>query len=386
MSIEQIVTTSGDGKLRDQSECSDELRSFFAQVGSDKLAEYAEHCLAHAFNKGGMVLQDIVNELGRRLDYSVVNGRYQGTSNSVGYDGLWVSPENHHLVIEVKTTDAYRLPLDTIANYRDKLLSQQQLGEPNSMLMIVGREDTGELEAQVRGSRHAWDMRLISVESLIRLVKLKENTEEPATVSKIRSLLIPREYTRVDGLIDIIFTAATDVEKGAEGEKHPGEEKDEGSKWEFTDRSLLDDKRAAIISAFASGRDVKLIKRSRALYWTADHTVRVGCTVSKRYDSGVGSAPYWYAYHPRWDAFLGEAESAYLILGCMDLSSAFAIPLEAIRERLKELNLTPLSDGKSYWHLKIIEQESGYALHMPKTGNHMSLSSYVFDLDRASFN
>jgi hypothetical protein len=76
--VEQLVATAGDGKLRDSSECSNELRTYLAQVGSDKLAQYAEHCLAESFTKSGMVLQDVVNELGRRLEYNVLNGRIKG--------------------------------------------------------------------------------------------------------------------------------------------------------------------------------------------------------------------------------------------------------------------------------------------------------------------
>lgn len=382
MTIEQIVNLAGDGKLKDNSECSIELRSLLSQIDNDKLAEYTLRCLTHSFNKSGLVLQDLVNELGRRLDYVTINGRYQGSSNSVGYDGLWSSPEGHHLLIEVKTTDAYRLSLDTIARYRERLREQGGLDEPNSMLIVVGREDTGELEAQVRGSRHAWDMRLISIESLIHLVKLKESTDEPSTGSKIRSLLVPREYTRVDGLIDIIFTATKDVEGGAEEGKQPGSvESNEGAGWDFTDRVQLDNKRTRIMSAFAASQDVSLIKRSRALYWTPDHSLRAGCTISKRYEVGAGSGLYWYAYHPRWNDFLTEAEKGFFVLGGMDLNVAFAIPVEIIGNRLDELNVTPLADGKSYWHIKIIEQAAGeYALQMPKSGNHLSLKSYAFQI------
>ena len=32
----------------------------------------------------------------------------------------------------------------------------------SSMLIVVGGEDTGDLEAQIRGSRYAWDIRLVS--------------------------------------------------------------------------------------------------------------------------------------------------------------------------------------------------------------------------------
>src|SRR5688572_18058158 len=91
LSIEQIVSAAGDGKLRDDSECSRELRLFLSEVPSVKLSEYATYCLETPFSKSGMVLQDVVNEFGRRLDYRVSNGLYQGTSRAIGNDGLWTS-------------------------------------------------------------------------------------------------------------------------------------------------------------------------------------------------------------------------------------------------------------------------------------------------------
>lgn len=383
LSIEQIVATAGDGKLRDGNECSQELRAFLAQVPSEKLAEYADYCLSVGFNKSGMVLQDIVNEFGRRLDYHVMNGRYHGISNAIGNDGLWRSPENHDILVEVKTTDAYRVPLNTIANYRDKLREEEKIGDSNSMLLVVGREDTGELEAQVRGSRHAWDMRLISIDSLIHLVKLKESTEGALAGSKIRSVLVPMEYTRLDLLIDVMFTAAKDVENTVDAEKQPGDdETDERSNWQFTDPALMQEKRNQIINAFAKQHGVKLIRRSRALYWTSDHSFKTALTVSKRYTRNA-NLPYWYAYHPQWNDFLGENENGFLILGCMDLEIAFAIPVDVIRQHLDELNTTTKEDGTSYWHIKILQPQPGvYSLQMPRTGNHLLLSQYVFGVNQ----
>src|SRR5947209_14159732 len=101
-SIEQVVATAGDGVLKDGSLCSTELREYLAQTRAEKIASYVEHCLGSSFTKGGMVLQDLINELGRRLDYEVVNGRYQGISSAIGFDGLWRSPEGHSIIAEVK--------------------------------------------------------------------------------------------------------------------------------------------------------------------------------------------------------------------------------------------------------------------------------------------
>src|SRR5206468_12627881 len=88
-----------------------------------------------------------------------------------------------------------------------------------SMLVVVGREDTGALEAQVRGSRYAWEMRLISVEGLIKLVQIKEKSDDPNTLHQIRQLLQPFEYTKIDKIIDVIFTTAVDVESGQTNEQ-----------------------------------------------------------------------------------------------------------------------------------------------------------------------
>jgi hypothetical protein len=68
-----------------------------------------------------------------------------------------------------------------LACYKEKLVASDRISKDASMLIVVGREDTGALEAQVRGSRYAWGMRLISIEGLIKLVQIKEKSDEPAT-------------------------------------------------------------------------------------------------------------------------------------------------------------------------------------------------------------
>jgi len=199
MTLPQIVTMAGDGNLKDDSECSIELIKYFSHVEIEILEKYIKECLSKGFQNSGLVLQDLVNELGRRLDYKVQNGLYQGRSNKIGFDGIWRLDDGSAIVIEVKTTDAYRMSLDTINRYKESLIENCQISENSSVLIIVGREDTGELEAQVRGSRHAWGIRLLGIESLIKLVKLKTISEED-TANKIRQMLIPMEYTKLDSL------------------------------------------------------------------------------------------------------------------------------------------------------------------------------------------
>jgi hypothetical protein len=210
LNIKQILALCGNGKLADANPCSTELQEFLLGAPSESLFVYAESCLKVGFDDSGFVLQDVVNELGRRLDYDVENGLYRGRSNAVGHDGIWHSPVGYALVVEVKTTDTYRMNLDTVASYKEELTSSAKLPKDSSILLVVGRQDTGDLEAQVRGSKHAWNIRIISVDALTRLVALKESTEDETT-KRIHDLLIPFEYTRLDKIIDIAFTAAKDA-------------------------------------------------------------------------------------------------------------------------------------------------------------------------------
>lgn len=385
--IDQVVATAGAGDLRDNSNCAQELREYLAQAASEKLSEYIERCLASHFPRSGYVLQDIINEFGRRLEYKVTNGRYQGTTNSIGYDGIWIAPEGHTIIVEVKTTDAYRISLDTIAGYRERLLFAKQIERPASILIVVGREDTGELEAQVRGSRHAWDMRLISADALIKLVQLKENAEGQDASVKIRNLLVPHEYTRLDEMIDVMFTTAKEVENNIQVEISTEEvpddtvgptEQNKGS-WQFTDSKALQAKRDEIVAALSHREQTPLIKKSRALYWSADRRTRAVFTISKRYVR-KGGPHYWYAYHPQWDDFLREGMRGHLVFGCMDRNGAFVIPVEVFRPLMEALNVTSNESGSHYWHVQLTEAPSGkVALLVPKQNVSVELSQYELD-------
>jgi len=381
--IQQLVSLAGDGKLKDGSDCCKEIREYFSRITVDLLGEYINQILSNSFVDSGLVLQDAVNEIGRRLDYQVKDGLYQGRKNQIGYDGLWIAPDGFSIVAEVKTTDAYRITLDTVGTYRDKLINENIiLNDDSSILIIVGREDTGDLEAQVRGSRHAWDIRIISAESLISLAKIKLNSEED-TGEKMRMLLRPIEYTRLDSLVDIVYTTAQDSEEDTEELIEIPTSTESTVKREntcdFTDTKVLDKKRESIINSFGELKEKTLIKKTRATYWSVDHALRVGCTLSKPYERG--SQRYWYAYHPRWDEFLAGGEEGYLILGCMDLDSAFSIPRTDLTDILDKLNVTVKKDGKHYWHIQIFEKSDGeYELTLPKVSSSLDINKYVFDL------
>ena len=384
MTIEQLVTTAGDGILKDGSECSAEIREYFQGESVDRLAEHVDRCLEAPFNKSGLVLQDLVNELGRRLGFQVSNGIYQGTSKGDNYDGLWVADDGRAIVVEVKTTDTYTIKIEKIANYRNLLIESGKISEESSCLIVVGRQDTGEVEAQIRGSRHAWDTRMLSTEALISLVRIKESADEDETIQKIKSLLIPFENTRLDHLVDILFTAAKDVESAVELETHAtdddgdGVEAETGSKQSHTPRDAIKVIRDAAIHALSTKSGKKLIAHKRASFWSPDKSVRAVCTVSKRHKNGR----YWYAYHPAWDDFLGESQESYFILGCVGKHSAYALPHQFIHAQLPHLHMTNPEHEKIYWHVDLMESEDGViSLRSYGTKESIALTEFEMDLE-----
>lgn len=382
LSIEQVVSNAGDGNLRDDSSCSVELRQFLGEAPLEKLFEYARHCLDSGFNRSGVVLQDIVNQFGRRLDFQVEDGLYQGKKNAIGFDGIWRAKGEPDLVIEVKTTDTYTIDLDTHARYKEKLLAEGRISKHSSTLIVVGRWDTGALEAQIRGSRYAWEMRLLSVERLIKLVQINEKSEDPSTLNQIRQLLQPFEYTKIDRIIDVIFTTAVDVEAQQEIEQETSVAIEPSAQTVQTqvrtDFELLNAKRQQAIIAFGKLKGKELIKRSRTLFWSSDKELRVCCAVSKRYESDY--QPYWYAFHPKWDAFLAEAKDGYFILACMDRMEAFAVPYSWLIANKQNLNKTDLGE-RSYWHVAVTTlPTSELAINTSKISIKTPLKPFRFSL------
>ncbi|MFH1059784.1 MAG: hypothetical protein V1797_14050 [Pseudomonadota bacterium] len=380
-SINQVVAVCADGKLSDGSPCSAELREYLENAPTEKLIDYAEQCLTGAFENSGFVLQDIINEIGRRLGYKVSNGLYRGRKGKSGHDGVWQDITGHHLIVEVKTSDSYRVNLDIIASYRSNLLNEAIIDNNSSSLLIVGRADTGDLESQVRGSRHAWDMRIIGIDALIRLVQLKQEGGM-STAGKIHEILRPVEYTRLDSIIDVIFVTVEDS-------MPDDDELDELSlvTKAVTDdacqdiqhrqvkppQSVISNVRSKIINHIEMKYSATLIKQGRALFSSSHDELRVVCSISKRYDNNK----YWYAFHPSWDEFLRDGKESFFALGCVDLSEAYVLPYAWVSDKLDLLHVTPAKGGKSkYWHVHLEKINDAMHFHLFKAKQLISVSQF----------
>lgn len=366
--VDQIIGFAGDGKLGDNNSAPSEFREFLARVPSEYLHRYANDCLESAFKDSGLALQDIVNEVAARLGFQVEAGRYRGSKSEIGHDGIWVTPNGHSIVAEVKTTDAYRLPIETVVGYRRSLIKLGRIiEEKSSILIIVGREDTGELESQIRGSRHAWDVRLISIDALLRLMRIRQDLESPSAETRIREVLIPREYTRVDEIIDLVFSAAEDileeapedlgaVDRDAEDGTTPQEGKARQKPVGFN---------LACIERIGKHFGVDLAKRSRVVYGEPDTGLLITCAVSKEYPANAG-AGYWFAFHQHQLDQLSQSVSAYACFGCGSADQIAILPLEFVRELLDGMYQTMREDGRIYWHIQIHHEGATWILHRRK--------------------
>jgi Protein of unknown function (DUF1524) len=140
-----------------------------------------------------------------------------------------------------------------------------------------------------------------------------------------------------------------------------------------TDNKLIEAKREAIIAALSRREGVELKKAKGILYSGGD--VRAACPVSRRY-TRPSSSYYWYGYSVEWPSFLSQSQKSFLVLGCMDRASAYAIPNAMIEKLLGELYRTP----ERHWHIILEEDEKGLLhLAVPEKG-WVSVSDFEFDI------
>jgi hypothetical protein len=370
--VHQIIAFAGTGQLSDKTDTAAEFREFLGLVPSDYLARYADECLRESFSGSGFALQDVVNQIGKRLGYAVRDGRYRGSSNQVGFDGLWKFSDGHTVVVGVKTTDAYRIDLQKIANYRRELITSNQLSEDqSSILLVVGRQDTGDLEAQIRGSRHAWDVRLISVDAVLRLMFLKEKVDDPATIRKICDILKPREFTRLDEIVDLVFTAA---EEAAEPEAAIDEEEssDQGA---TAPRAAPAAFHGACIARVEKHLGKQLIRQSKSSYATPDGNFAAVCAVSKTHEI-LGHPSYWFAFHPYQKVSLENAIEGLLILGCGSPDTIFTVPSKDLFAWLPDMWTTE-RDGKVYWRIRIHQDGTKYLMDRKEGRGRIDITRYL---------
>lgn len=378
MDARQVASNCGNGNLLDDSSAS-ELRDFLTKVSVGRLNGYVDDCLTinpKDFPNKPYMLQDVVNEMGRRLGFGVTNGRYKGSSkkSEIGFDGLWVLPTGEAIVVEVKTTDAYRISLKTIDDYRLALIEQGEVTTASTNLIVVLREDTGDLEAQVRGShRYAENTRIAGVEALSKMASLSLESEKPEVITQIHSILRPAEYTRVDEIVEMVFITSKD--KGSpepieiEGHQQSGPDNEENTS--------IAEKREAIVKEFSDSHNTAFIRRKRASFSDDSDETRLVIAVSKRHED-TPDKPYWYAFRGYQQEYLEEKTSGYYVLGCLDSTDFFAIPISQMKEFAKEMRSSSDSQGiHHHHHVEITMENNDYKLYLSSSKRKVTLSDFL---------
>jgi hypothetical protein len=317
--------------------------------------------LNETFKDSGFALQDLINQFGKRLGFGIEQGFYRGRRNEIGFDGIWRLKNEHSFIIEIKTTDAYRINLDILAEYKDKLVENGRIEKnKSSILIIVGRQDTGDLEAQIRGSKHAWNIRVLSIEALIKLLDLRETVNDNNVLNQINEILKPVEYTRLDKLIDLLFLTSQDNQINTE---EVTEEISTNKNDFVTERSLPVNYHDECIQVISKTLNKTFIKQSKSTYLSSDNSTGLTCAVSKTY-STRHTELFWYAFHPHQKEFLEETKEGFVSFGYGDKEKIILFPLHEFLPLTANMNTTN-KNNRSYWHVKIHINQNKFELEQP---------------------
>jgi hypothetical protein len=179
------------------------LKSNVKEVG--QVRDYIEGCLRRSGDQYNRALQDLVNFTGRLLGFDVTFGRYRGVQGQIGFDGYWKSPAKFHIVVEVKTTEAYAIKTATLLNYRNKLISDGTIPDQDSAigLYVIGKPDpeVRNLENAILGEKITQQLRIISVDSLLSLAEMR--SEFGMSDEDVLAILRPSRPT-IDSVVDLM--------------------------------------------------------------------------------------------------------------------------------------------------------------------------------------
>ena len=196
---------------------------------------------------------------------------------------------------------------------------------------------------------------------------LKEEVEDPKIIQRISAILIPREFTKLDEIIDLVFSTAVDVkEEALEQEADEIETEKKGKPVSFHE---------ACIKRIETKLEQTFIKRSRTTYSTADESLRISCAVSKMYDRS-GQVYYWFAFHPHQKEFLEKSDNSFVAFGCGSEDNLLLIPLSEFVEWLDDLNVTQ-EEHRFYWHVNITQDNNQFILYPKKGASRRQLNKYL---------
>ncbi len=375
--VEQLLTFAGDGRLRDGNTTSREFRELLTVIDGDTLKELTEDCLEDtAFDERGYALQDLINETGIRLGFNVEHGLYRGAKGESGHDGIWKSKYTNPIIIEVKSSANYPIQLNSLKGYVDILDKAEKVKKDDcSILIIVGNENTETLEQQVRGSKLAWSVRIIGVASLLSLLQLKKRLDNPEEAEKkIHTIFVPQEYTKIDGIVELVFSTTSDMQVQIDETIEPpaqfSEEettKNHQSPVKFND---------ACIKTISVSKNWTLVQSTRTIWFGEEGRTVIVCLVSREHERDK-HLNYWFGFREYQQITLSKAKHGYLALGCGVPEQVLLIPILKFVPLLSGLGRTEGDLNESYWHVVIRKEKDRFILYSHVGFPKVDLTDYL---------
>jgi hypothetical protein len=346
--LHQLIAFAGDGRLLDGSMTAVELRELLAAAPSERLQAWKDEALRDRYGDFGFVLQDLVNEVGRRLGFTVDFGRYRGRSGDDSPDGVWTAPDGHAILVESKTSSSHRIELSKLAEWRRRLALEKKLSdELVSSLIVIAEEETEELEAQVRGSRSAWELRLLGVDSLFKLLSIRESLDDDRVERQIQSILVPQEFTRVDKIVDLVFATKED----AAPENDAADEEGTIDREARTPNASFHDLVLPRLEAFFKH---SLVRRARVIWAAPNDAMGVSCQVSRQYPAPQGRELYWYGLKRTTREKLCAFPKAFCAFGLGTPDLVLILPYEFLEPHLDGMFTSPDASGDIlHWHVRL---------------------------------
>lgn len=206
LTLDRIVGLAGD--WNDGSRASEQFREIIEdeQTMTEEIEAYLLEAMDGTEQYHNRALQDLVNNIGRRLGFEVEYGIYQGRSDTIGYDGHWTSTateEDIHLVVETKKTTAYAIDPGQAGEYMDELTSEEDIDRSQVYgLYVIGKGDVETVAQTVFGSQYRDRMRVITAQRLLDLLEIQEDSG--LRHDQVVDVLLPINAVDVGQLVGLI--------------------------------------------------------------------------------------------------------------------------------------------------------------------------------------
>jgi hypothetical protein len=206
LTLDRLVSLAGD--WTDDSRASEQFRQIIddEQTTTDEIETYLHEAIQGSEQHHNRALQDLVNNIGRRLGFQVEYGVYQGVSETIGFDGLWTSTateEETHLVVETKKSTAFSIDPGQAGQYMDELVQQEGVHRSQVYgLYVIGDGDVETVAQTVFGSQYRDRMRVITAQRLLDLLEIQEDSG--LRHDQVVDVLLPINAVDVGQLVGLI--------------------------------------------------------------------------------------------------------------------------------------------------------------------------------------